>query len=115
MNTFQRIENRFPLMKNDRVRDALFLTGMSLIVFVETMTTTMFEEHLTLYSYMKVLALVLIVAKLVLFDSWKVRDVVLFGIFGVISLLVRYYSTYNDAIFWTLLLWGRGTLTSGRF
>lgn len=106
MNIIQRLENRFPLLKNDRVRDSLFLYGMSLIVFVETMTTTMFEEHLTLYSYMKVLALVLIVAKFVLFDSWKVRDVVLFGIFGVISLLVRSYSTYNDAIFWTLLIWG---------
>ncbi len=106
MNIIERTEKMFPLLKNDRVRDILFLAGMSLIVFVETMTTTMFEEHLTFYSYMKVLALVLIVAKLVLFDSWKVRDVVLFGVCGVISLLVRYYSTYNDVIFWTLLLWG---------
>ncbi len=106
MNTLQRIENIFPLLKNDRIRDSLFLIGMSLIVFVETMTTTMFEEHLTLYSSMKVLALLLIAMKLLLFDSWKLRNVVLFGIFGVISLLVRYYSTYNDAVFWTLLLWG---------
>lgn len=106
MNTFQRIENRFPLLKNDRIRDALFLIGMSLIVFVETMTTTMFEEYLTLYSYMKALALVLIAMKLVLFDYWKIRDIILFGIFGVLSLLVRYYSTYNDAVFWTLLIWG---------
>ena len=106
MNIIQSLENRFPLIRNDRIRDTLFLTGMSLIVFVETMTTTMFEEHLTLYSYLKVLALVLIAAKLVLFDSWKLKDVILFGFFGVISLLVKYHSTYNDAFFWVLLVWG---------
>ena len=106
MNIIQNLENRFPLIRNDRIRDALFLVGMSLIVFVETMTTTMFEEHLTFYSYLKVLALVLIAAKFVLFDSWKLKDVIVFGIFGVISLLVRYYSTYNDVFFWVLLVWG---------
>ena len=106
MNIIQRIEGRFPLIRNDRIRDVLFLLGMVIIVYIETMTTTMFELNLPLYRKMKIVAVVLIAAKLVLFDSWKLKDILLFALFGVVSILVSYCSTYNDVFFWVLLMWG---------
>ncbi len=107
MNIIQRLENRFPLMKNDRMRDSLFLFGMSVLVFIETMKTTLFPESLSFYAVIKTVALVAVVLKLVLFDEWKVWSVLSFGLSFVVALLVRYASGYyTEPFFWLLLLWG---------
>lgn len=99
-------ETKFPIIKNDKIRDILFLVGMSLIVFVETMTTTMFEEKLQLYMFLKIVAVVFIVIKAILFDSWTIKSSILFCFFFIVSFFVKYCSTYSDCFFWTLLLWG---------
>ncbi len=107
MSLMERMENRFPLIRNNTLRDILFLLGMSILVFIETMKTTLFPENLAFYAVIKTIALVLIVLKLALFDSWKVWSVLAFGLSFVIALLVRYASGYyTEPFFWLLLLWG---------
>ncbi len=107
MNTIERIEKSFSLLKNDRVRDILFLAGMSILVFIETMKTTLFPESLSFYAVIKTIALALIILKMVLFDEWKVWSVFFFGLSFAVALLVRYASGYyTEPFFWLLLLWG---------
>lgn len=106
MNFIKTIEDKFPIIKNDKIRDILFLVGMSLIVFVETMTTTMFKENLHLYMLLKIVAVVFIAIKIIFFDSWTIKNSILFCFFFIFSFFVKYYSTYSDSFFWALLLWG---------
>ena len=106
MSFIKTIEGKFPLIKNDKVRDILFLIGMSLIVFVETMTTTMFKENLSLYMSLKIVATVFIFTKIIFFDFWSLKNCAFFCISFLISLLVKFYSSYSDCFFWTLLIWG---------
>ena len=116
MNLIEKVESRFPLVRNNTLRDILFLLGMSILVFIETMKTTLFPENLAFYAVIKTIALVLIVLKLALFDEWKVWSVLAFGLSFAVALLVRYASGYyTEPFFWLLLLWARGTLTSGGY
>lgn len=101
-----KIEERFPLFVNDKMRDALFFTSLMIIVFIDTITSTMFPLYLTFYSYLRCIALILLLAKLALFDSWNVRKIVLFGIYSITAILISYTTGQNDILWWTLLLWG---------
>ncbi len=106
-NIIKRFENRFPLIKNDRIKEILFLTGMSILVFIEAMKTTLFHENLTFYAIIKTIALLLIALKLALFDRWKVRGFLSCALSLAITLLVRYASGYyTEPFFWILLIWG---------
>ena len=107
MNLIERAESMFPVARNDRIRNLLFLSGMSILVFIETMKTTLFPESLAFYRVIKTVALVLVALKLVLFDTWRLKSALACALSFAVALLVRYSSTcYTEPFFWTLLLWG---------
>lgn len=106
MSFIKTIEGKFPLIKNDKVRDILFLIGMSLIVFVETMASTMFNHNFSVYAILKVIAILFILAKMVLFDSWSIKDFFIAFIFFFISIAVSFATSYNDCFFWSLVVIG---------
>lgn len=101
-----KVEGRLPLLVNNKIRNALFFIALMLIVFIDTITSTMFPLYLTFYSYLRCIALVLLLAKLALFDSWNVRKLILFGIYSLTALLISYTTGQNDIVWWMLLLWG---------
>lgn len=108
MNFIKTIEDKFPIIKNDEIRDILFLIGLSLIVFVETMTTTMFDQdnYFPLYASLKLIAVLLISIKLFLFDFWTLKDVLISLLFFSIGILVRLKTSYSEPFFWALLVLG---------
>lgn len=106
MNFIKTIEDKFPIIKNDKIRDILFLIGLSLIVFVETMTTTMFKDYFVLYKCLKIVALVFILIKVVFFDTWNIKILLFFSLCICLSLVVKKSSGYNEVFFWMILLFG---------
>ena len=106
MSFFTIVGDKFPIIKNDKIRDTLFLVGMSFIVFVETMTTTMFKDYFVLYKCLKIVSLVFILIKVAFFDTWDIKILLFFFISICLSLAVKKSSGYNEVFLWMILLFG---------
>ena len=108
MTLQNKIERFFPIIRNDKARDILFLFGMGFIVFVETMTTTMFkqEDYFPIYAIIKTVAVLFVAIKLVFFDSWSLREILVAVFLFSLGILVKLNTDYSEPFFWALLVLG---------
>ncbi len=94
------------LLADERTGAQLYLLAFAIFLCEETVGTTMFPIPGSVFVVWKAVAIVLVVAKIILFDRYRPRSFWLMVCVLAVGALTVVASGYTEALFWIILLLG---------
>ena len=99
----KRIQN---FLENKSSGEQLYLIALVIFLTGETLTTTMFSVPGTVYTLCKMLTILFVAVKVLLFDQYQRRTLILCGIAVAVSVLIVLRAGYTEPLMWTLVVIG---------
>ncbi len=93
-------------LEDERAGAQLYLLAFAVFLCEEALGTTMFQIPGTVYAAWKVVAIVLVAAKIILFDRYKPRSFWLMVCMLAVGALIIVASGYTEAFFWIVMVLG---------
>lgn len=103
----EKLGNRIQrILADDTTGAKLFLLAWCIFLCGETLSTTMFPVPDRLYMICKTLPVLMVVVKVLLFDSYQVRSFWLSVFLVMIGAAVLFFSGYMEPLLWIIMLLG---------
>ncbi len=106
VRTHKRSNRIQTLLADERTGAQIYLLAFALFVCGECLSTTMFPIPGRVYTVIKAAAVLLIAAKMILFDQYTARSFWLMVCLMAVGVLVMVSSGYTEAFFWICMLVG---------
>ncbi len=93
-------------LEDERAGAQLYLLAFAIFLSEEVLGTTMFQIPGTVYVVWKAVAIVLVAAKIILFDRYRARSFWFMVCMLAVGALIVVASGYTEALFWIVMLLG---------
>ncbi len=93
-------------LENKSSGEQLYLIALVIFLTSETLTTTMFSVPGIVYALCKMLTILFVAVKVLLFDQYQRRTLILCGIAVAVSVLVFVSAGYTEPLMWIVVVIG---------